>query len=393
MKPITVDTFFSILEHHLVSSTLARGVLGNRRNKEDDLQKILFSPVRLRQGVRIKCVYRYATRDITRNFTNDEVLSVIRQELETRFFNADIFALDETIQLSVSPAGKVNIRRSPVKVTTGISLEHDHHKERFIETAGNLYLRELGVVNAAGEVRREKADKFIQINRYIELTGPVITSLNKDRELHIADMGAGKGYLTFALFDYLTKKSGLQVKMTGVESRKELVDQCNDIAERAGFSDLTFTVGTIRDAAPDRMDVLIALHACDTATDDAIAMGISAGAQLIVCAPCCHKQVRKAMTITADTAPVLRHGILAERQAEILTDALRALFLEANGYQTRVFEFTATEHTPKNLMITARKVNRNAKERQKFLEEANSIKTLFGISHHYLETLLNHSNV
>ena len=201
-------------------------------------------------------------------------------------------------------------------------------------------------------------------------------------------MGAGKGYLTFALYDYLSNKLNRQVVMTGVESRRELVTLSNAIAVKAGFSGLTFIKGTIGETALEKIDVLIALHACDTATDDAIARGITSGASLIVTAPCCHKQIRKKIHVENELKAILKHGILLDRQAEILTDAIRALILEANGYSTKVFEFISTEHTPKNLMIVGKKTSGKKAGREKIFQQIQSVKELFGIKTHHLEYIL-----
>jgi hypothetical protein len=170
-------------------------------------------------------------------------------------------------------------------------------------------------------------------------------------------MGSGKGYLSFALFDYLQNTLKLPVKLTGVEFRQDLVDLCNKIAKESKFSNLQFVQDTIENYKSDKkIDVLIALHACDTATDDAIHKGISHNAELIITAPCCHKQIRKEMTrctANKELSSLLSHGIFIERQAEMVTDNLRALYLEKANYSTKVFEFIATEHTPKNILITA----------------------------------------
>jgi hypothetical protein len=230
-------------------------------------------------------------------------------------------------------------------------------------------------------------DKYLQINRYIELLEPFTRDLALPDGFHVADMGSGKGYLTFALYDYLTGIQGKSLRMTGVESRKELVKLSNDIAEKAGFTRLKFVTGIIKEVKLEKIDILIALHACDTATDDAIFRGITSGASLIVCAPCCHKQIRKEFRVTNEFKSITKHGILEERQAEIVTDGIRALVLEAHGYKTKVFEFISTEHTPKNLMIVGRKVTGTPAGRAKCLKQIQVIKAMFGIEKHYLEGL------
>ena len=232
-------------------------------------------------------------------------------------------------------------------------------------------------------------DKFKQINRYIELLSPYLKEIEFKDNFHITDMGSGKGYLTFALYDYLTNNQSKVVRMTGVEFRDDLVKTCNTIAEKANFKNLKFIKGTIEKAKIEQLDVLIALHACDTATDEAIFRGIKSNASLIVCAPCCHKQIRKEFNVTNELSYVVNHGILKERQAEIITDALRALIMESFGYKTKIFEFISTEHTPKNLMIVGQKTGNTLKDKELIYENIAAIKNTYGINKHYLEKLLN----
>ncbi|RMF00679.1 MAG: SAM-dependent methyltransferase [Bacteroidetes bacterium] len=241
------------------------------------------------------------------------------------------------------------------------------------------------MTTSEGKVRKDGRRKFRQINKYLELIGHLLEEHPLPNPAHLVDMGSGKGYLTFALYDYLRHAAGLAVSLTGIELRPQLVAAANALAQREGFEHLRFVAQDIHDYQPAQsIDMLIALHACDTATDEALAKGIRAQAELIVVAPCCHQQVRKSMEIPADLNPMLRHGILLERQAEMLTDAIRALLLEAHGYRVKVFEFVGTEHTPKNVMITATK----ASSRPKALAEVESLKQQFGIRYHHLERLL-----
>ena len=268
------------------------------------------------------------------------------------------------------------------------SLMHNKEKDRRIQTANNIYLRELGICNAQFELRREMSDKYKQINQYIELLAPHLQGFDTQKTIRFADMGSGKGYLTFALYDFVQNTLQRNVHGVGVEYRNDMVTLCNKIATMAGFEQLTFVEGTIDNAAIDNFNVLIALHACDTATDDAIYRGIAANADLIVCAPCCHKQVRKSMQPKNAVSNITKYGILLERQAEIVTDTLRAMLLEAKGYKTKVIQFIDIENTPKNIMIIAEKHNRTV-ELNAILNEIEALKKLFGIDQHYLKKLLN----
>jgi hypothetical protein len=229
--------------------------------------------------------------------------------------------------------------------------------------------------------------KFRQINKYIEVLDAEFKNLNLPEDAVIMDMGSGKGYLTFALYDYFVNVLKTKVNITGVEFRKELVAYCNSIATACSYKGLHFTEGSIESTELKKADVLIALHACDTATDEAIWKGITAGASLIVVAPCCHKQIRKQFNVHNEMEPLLKHGILEERQAELITDGLRALIMEDCGYKTKVFEFISTEHTPKNMMITGvKKSDTNSKK--DIPEMIHNIKKSYGIEYHHLEKLL-----
>jgi SAM-dependent methyltransferase len=247
-------------------------------------------------------------------------------------------------------------------------------------------LHALGITNARGEVPAPSQDKWRQIDKYLEIIESLLREQALPTDAHIADMGSGKGYLTFALYDFLTRQRQMTPRITGIELRPQLVALCNQIARDNGFSGLQFIAQDIKDYHPERLDMLIALHACDTATDLALAVGIQHQAEIIVAAPCCHKQIRRDMHARNELAPVLRHGILEERQAEILTDGIRALLLESEGYDTKVFEFISSEHTAKNVMITA--LNKHRRNREEALAKVAALKTGFGIERHYLETLL-----
>jgi len=345
------------------------------------------SIVQLKKGYFLNFVYRYNTKDITKNYPEEEGVLLIKKALEKDFLNANVYSFSEDIALQIKSNGKnlMKIKKPSLNVFPAFS--HDNIKDRLIKTESNIYLRELGIVNADWEVRREMSDKYKQINKYVDLMKPYLDGLSLDG-FNIADMGSGKGYLTFALYDYITNTLQKNVKMTGVELRSDLVDTCNKIAKKSGFEDLSFIQGSIKETPLNNIDILIALHACDTATDDAIYSGIASKASLIVCAPCCHKQIRKEFNVREPFDHVTKYGILKERQAEIITDSLRALLLEASGYKTNVFEFISTEHTPKNVMIVGKKTAKENHEAEKILNDIASIKKIYGIKSHYLEILL-----
>ncbi len=388
MQNQETEKFLKKLEEGFQQGKFVKLTLSKPRIKQTDLKNIIISPVKLKAGLMMHFVFRYKTRDEAKNYSIEESLLLLPGFMENEFFNADMYLEGENHRLLFNRKNETKALIQKVDTPAPLSLAHNRIKERVIETYGNIWLRELGVLNDKWQVRHEMKDKYLQINRYIELLEPELLRLESRDELKIADMGSGKGYLTFALFDFLKTKTAMKPLMTGVEYRQDLVDKCNDIAKNTGFEDLHFVKGAIEETDIPDADVLIALHACDTATDDAIAKGIQSGASLIVCAPCCQKQVRKEMEVPEHLSGILKHGILQERQAELLTDGLRAMIMEASGYKTKVFEFISTEHTPKNVMIVGRKTDSDAAGRKELPEKIRNIKQLFGIRQHYLEQLL-----
>ena len=289
--------------------------------------------------------------------------------------------------LETNSGGKSRFIEKKASVSEVPKRSHDKAKPK--NFTSEQFLVELGVLDNKGRVVKDKGDKFKQINKFVEIVGTHIakTDLKTRDKIRIHDMGAGKGYLTFALYDHLANKSGLPVETTGVELRPELVALCNDIAKKLDFDGLQFGEGFISNYELVETDVLIALHACDTATDDAIFKGIKSGAELIICSPCCHKQVRKSMKVQDRHADILGHGILLERQAEIITDTLRALLMEAHGYKTKIFEFVSTEHSGKNLMIVGQR-RKTFTQEEEGMEAYHKLKAEFGVEQHYLENLL-----
>jgi len=384
-----IDVFFKTLGDSISAQQFIKLTLSDRRDKSNNLKNVFVKPVILKSGFMLSFVYRHPTKDITKNYENQEGIALLKDMLEKGFYKADLFITTNDLHLTLTKNGKSILTNKTAAKQQAPVTEHDKTKKRYVVPENNIYLRELGITSAEGKVKSDKQDKFRQINKYVEIVESIVNSASLPPNFTIADMGAGKGYLTFALYDYLTNQMHLTPKVTGVEMRKELVETCNQIAVKASFTQLNFIQGSIETAGIPVVDMLIALHACDTATDQAIYRGITADAKVIICAPCCHKQVRKSMKPLSDIKAITKYGILEERQAEILTDAMRALILEAFGYQTKVFEFISTEHTPKNVMIVGVKALANAKTNPAAIEQLKNLKAMYNLEYHQLEKLLN----
>ncbi|MEO6244772.1 MAG: SAM-dependent methyltransferase [Opitutaceae bacterium] len=368
IPPPARDRFLDLLRAAVGAGTLVNLTLGKHRGADATLKNVFVRPVALKAGPHLAFVWRHATRDITKNLPPAEALAQLDALVGRDFLDAHLFTTTQTAQYEANPTGTDRLRVLRSAAPSALPnppvtpLAHDRAKNHLIPTDAP-WLRALGVVNDRGQPREGMADKFRQIQKFAELLSHLLAeaALPSDRPATVVDMGSGKGYLTFAVAHLLGDKA----RVHGIEARPELVDLCNRVARDNNFSQLTFTAGQIA-AAPIETresksevppDVLIALHACDTATDDALARGIGAGARLLVVSPCCQKELRPQLTAPPVLASALRHGIFQERQAEFVTDALRAQLLEWAGYRTKVFEFISTEHTAKNLMIAALKTH------------------------------------
>jgi SAM-dependent methyltransferase len=383
------EKFFAALDESLNGGTFVKLTLAKYRGAEAGLKNVYVRPVELKGGRRLSFLYRYQTRDAVKNYTYEEGARFVREMLWGGFASGHLFTTKEDLRLEVSRGGEARLTTHPPTLFTPSTAGHQRRKQRVIDPGGSVYLRELGVTNERGEVRPAMGDKLRQINKFVDtVAGLYDSSPLKGREgLSVVDVGSGKGYLTFALYDYLNNVRGVRAAVTGVEARAELAELCNEVARRAGFRRLEFKTGLIQDLELPPTDVLIALHACDTATDDAIHKGVEAGASVIVTAPCCHKEVRVQIVVPPQLRGVLRHGHLLEREAESVTDSLRALLLESAGYRVKVFEFVSTEHTRKNTMIAAVR-REDFSNKEATLAEFRALKEFYGIRGQRLEKLL-----
>jgi hypothetical protein len=380
--------FIDELSRSLSANEFVKLTLSNYKGTEPHLQKVSVRLIETKKGRRLFFQFRYDTRDISKNYATAEGVRNIRDLVGSGFRSGHLFTTSKDLQLTV---GKRNSRlvASKATITKAVASGHDREKTSLID-ANAFYLKALGITTDSGEVRAQQQSKWRQINKYVETLGSLFdkSSLKDQTKLSIVDMGSGKGYLTFAAYDYFANVRGLKVDMTGVEARKELVELCNEVADAAGFDGLKFVNGTIDSFDVGRVDILIALHACDTATDDALFKGIVAKAEVIVAAPCCHKELRRQIMPPEVLKDILKHGTMLEREAETITDGLRSMLLERSGYSTKVFEFVSIEHTPKNNMIVATRKPADYDDTLRLRERIDEIKALYGIREQRLENLL-----
>jgi SAM-dependent methyltransferase len=377
----------------LVDQSFLKLSLGNYTGEEIDLKNIYVRRIEIKREEKLSFTYRYKTRDIVKNYDAEVGIDLGIQYLSSGFRVGSLFTTNEDVVVQQNQAGLFRLSRTGPSLKADTSGQsHDKSKKRILQPVGKAYLHQLGITDSEGKVINASQDKYKQINQYIELLSPMVKSVSESGIKHVVDMGSGKGYLTFALYDYLTSVLGITVDVTGVEFREDLVVLCNKIADDSAFTNLHFVKGTIEDYKVEAIDLLVALHACDTATDDAVAKGMKAGAKLIVVAPCCHKQIRKEITkgkVNNELDFLTQHGIFLERQAEMVTDGMRALIMEFYGYKTRAMQFISDVHTPKNVMLVGVKSTITPDQQQEVLKQIQQTKSYFGIGYHHLERLMN----
>jgi len=374
------------LKQSIAAHTFVKMTISSPIDKQSSLLNVYVRYIAMKGSGGLSFTYRYKTNDQVKNWSIGEGIQELQKIIGSVFKNASLFTTTQDYILLQSKKGVVTFQQN--KPTFANTLEHTHDRQKVKRASSTqAYLMYLGITDANGVLIQKMADKYRQINKYLEIIEGLIESASLPEEIHIVDMGSGKGYLTFALYDYLSNDMGLNVHVTGIELREELVDYCNDIAQKCGFDDLHFVCKPIQTYSEKQIDILIALHACDTATDDAIYKGIVSNAQLIVCAPCCHKQIRQQLKGIEQESPILKYGIFKERQFEMVTDTIRALILEQHQYQTKVFEFISNEHTRKNVMLVGSKVASNVMDKT-VQGKIDAIKKDYHIDFHYLETLI-----
>lgn len=408
-----IESFLGRFATSLEESTFVKLTLSNAAADGALAGRIIARCINIRGRPHLSLTLRKATNDETKNLPLDEAADWLKSQLGC-YRSALLATTQGDWQLSIPADKPARLISHKPSQTTAPARSHDQAKHDVLDATAQDWLKGLEILDAEGRVRARMADKYRQINRYLEL----FTHLAKDcgwvdgREalprvrgsttegaggqpggrpyqeiLTIADMGCGKGYLTFGAWHLLKRHWQRSVRVIGVEARPELVRLTHKLAGDIGATGLEFLEGTIESVSLPKLDGLIALHACNTATDAAILRGIELGAKLIVVAPCCHQELRPQLKHPEPMDGILRHGIMEERMAEWLTDGLRALHLEWAGYRTKIIEFVSTEHTPKNLMIAAVKVG-DAFIDMSAKEKIEQIKSQFGIEHQALDRLL-----
>ena len=379
--------FFMDVQQSIENKSFERLILSQYQGELAQLEKMTFRIIELQGQASLSCLYHYSTQDVTKNYTIPEGLEKIA-EMMSDCKQANLFSLHQDTQLKKNKKkAMLNTQKKQNSQTQVEQQQHNREKQRFVQQH-SPFLKHLGIADEKGQIIPSMARKWKQINKFIEIFSNAYAQIDSSQQsLNIVDFGSGKGYLTFALYDYLLQQQKTPF-ITGVELRSNLVEFCQNVADDVGFNHLDFFEGDVRSYSPEKLDVMIALHACDIATDFAIHTGIRLNASMIMCAPCCHKELRLQLQSPEVLQPMLQFGIHAGQQAEMLTDTLRALLLKAYGYETNVFEFVALEHTSKNKMILATKRKNLEQPDPQIMQQIQDLKTMYGIQKHSLELLL-----
>ena len=368
----------NLLRQTMNENMLRMTISGKRHGELAD--KVKIRPVKLKEELYFQTCVSDGKKEFHKNYEKAELLEQLDHWLRKDYRQLQMDTTTQSIQALVSKKGKATVKQKIARdMRSARVLDHNRKKRYLLEEGTPIpFLVDLGVMTAKGAIVRSRYDKFRQINRYLEFVEDILPELDKDRELTLIDFGCGKSYLTFALYYYLTVKKQYRIRMIGLDLKKDVMEHCQELAEKYGYDRLTFLTGDIADYdGVEQVDMVVSLHACDTATDYALEKALQWNAKVIFAVPCCHHELNRQMHST-EMNPVLKYGLIQERMAALMTDAFRADVLELEGYQVQVLEFIDMEHTPKNILIRAVKQNTplSFEKKEKLLD---SLKTCMGI--------------
>ncbi len=365
-----------------LDENLLRIIISNPTVKQG-VTKAKVRPLLLRGELVFQAEELIGSQAFHKNFTSGECAFYIADLLDGKLRQLELESRKGQVRILVSKKGVLSIKVKRQNIATAaFPLVADHNRKKsYILKEGRPvpFLIELGVMTGEGKIVRSRYDKFRQINRFLEFIEDILPRLDKSRENVIIDFGCGKSYLTFAMYYYLHELKGYKVRIIGLDLKQSVIDSCNRLSQQYGYEKLTFYHGDIASyEGVDHVDMVVTLHACDTATDYALAKAVRWGASVILSVPCCQHELNRQMENDL-LAPVLRYGLIKERMAALYTDALRAEILENQGYRTQILEFIDMEHTPKNILIRAVKQGGkkdNVKEIEEILEFLHGKQTL-----------------
>ena len=367
-------TIEELLEQCIQKNLIDLTIRGLKKKNEELPVKIKVRPVAMKDKIEYQVSEFIGRKVFHKNYKKDELKKKITDWMQEDYKQAQFTMTDATAQILSGKHSQTVKYKKCKEVRVQRDLSHNRTK-RYILPEGTPvgFLIDLGVMTKEGKIVRQKYDKYRQINRFLEFVEDILPQLSKEREQTIIDFGCGKSYLTFAMYYYLKELKGYDIRIIGLDLKEDVIAHCNELKDKYGYGKLSFLVGDIASYTDvDAVDMVVTLHACDTATDYALAKAVQWGAKVILSVPCCQHEANRMMENEL-LQPVLQYGILKERMAAIMTDAVRANLLTAKGYDTQIIEFIDMEHTPKNLLIRAvytGKDSENAAEALKNMEEA-----------------------
>ncbi len=381
-------TFATHLENAVRQRSLTSLVLSRPRSRQGSARKISVSPVMVRGELVYQFASRFEREETHENIAAENVSTKVFELIGSQYRDCHLMTTDTDYQLRTNKKGRVRLSQSKSSRPAVTVTDHDRRKHHLIPDGQPCaFLEAIGVMTSDGRVKASRQKKFRQINRYLELVEHIIPNLPSDGRINVVDFGCGKSYLTFALHHLLTQIHGREVSIVGLDRKTDVLAECQQIAERLGLKGLRFEEGDI--AAFDTTEpvhLAVSLHACDTATDDAIAQAVRWKSDVILAVPCCqHELARK---VASDWLPGMQQfGILQERLATLLTDSLRAQALETVGYRTQVVEFIDMEHTAKNVLIRAVRRDQSTAKQQAAFEQYRQLKQSAGLETIYLDSV------
>lgn len=371
-------TLKETLNEIFADRTLVKLVAGSKRKKSLEYSRVTIKPVVIRNEYQYQAEYAYNKKVTHVNIAADEILGFALSLLD-EFKQLNIFTTSSEVQVLASKADnpRITVRNSKTRTA---ELSHNRDKNYLIaEGTPCDFLIKLGVMNKDGSVKPKHYHKFRQINRFLEIVEDVYSSLPSDRTIRIVDFGCGKSYLTFALYYYLHIIKNRSVSIVGLDLKKDVIDFCSRTAAELGYTELTFLMGDIADYTNDNADMVVTLHACDTATDYALINAVAWNSKVILSVPCCQHELFSQIQNNLHQ-PMLKYGIIRDKFTELLTDALRGLKLEEMGYKVSMIEFTPLEHTARNIMIKAVKGIPYKKLQQKAADEYTRLKEFYNVT-------------
>lgn len=347
-------TIEELLEQCIQKNLIDLTISGLKKKNEELPVKIKVRPVAMKDNIEYQVSEFIGRKVFHKNYKKDELKKKITDWMQEDYKQAQFTMTDATAQILSGKHSQTVKYKKCKEVRVQRDLSHNRTK-RYILPEGTPvgFLIDLGVMTKEGKIVRQKYDKYRQINRFLEFVEDILPQLSKEREQTIIDFGCGKSYLTFAMYYYLKELKGYDIRIIGLDLKEDVIAHCNELKDKYGYGKLSFLVGDIASYTDvDAVDMVVTLHACDTATDYALAKAVQWGAKVILSVPCCQHEANRMMENEL-LQPVLQYGILKERMAAIMTDAVRANLLTAKGYDTQILEFIDMEHTPKNILLRA----------------------------------------